>query len=67
MTSRSELDGLIVQRDEVSARHALAVALLEEQGPDHAIDNRRKCARLYDELVAVQRRIDDYLSAERSR
>jgi hypothetical protein len=64
---RLELDALLAQRKELDERNELAVALLERQGPDHAPLNRRKCAAIYDERAAVQKRIDDFLAAERAR
>jgi hypothetical protein len=65
--ARLELDALIVQRNELDKRHAVAVAVLEKEGPEHAPLNRRKCAALYDERAGVQKRIDDLLAAERAR
>jgi hypothetical protein len=61
------LRALLALRDDVERRHAAAVALLEEQGPDFAFANRPKCAALYDELAAVQTRIDEWLDEERER
>jgi hypothetical protein len=52
-----ELGALIVRRDELQLQHEAAVALLERQGPDRAIKNRRAAAVKYDELAAVQREI----------
>jgi hypothetical protein len=67
---RLELDALLAQRKELDERHELAalVALvLEKEGPDRALLNRRKCAAICDERAAVQKRIDDFLAAERAR
>jgi hypothetical protein len=65
--ARLELDALMAQRNELDERHALAVAVLAKEGPEHAQLNRRKCAAIYDERAAVQKRIDDFLAAERAR
>lgn len=67
MLTRDEFRALIARRDELSLRHERAVLLLEEQGPDGAHVNRRKCAKLYDELEAIQRRIDSSLAEMRSK
>jgi hypothetical protein len=64
---RDELDALMVRRDEVAMQHEAAVALLEREGPDRAHVNRAKCANLYDELAAIQRRIDAHIASERKR
>lgn len=67
MPPRLELDALLAQRRELDERYELAVAVLEKEGFDHAIRNRVKCSRLYDERAAVQTRIDAFLAAERAR
>jgi hypothetical protein len=66
MPHRLELDALLKQRSELDERYDLAVAVLEKEGFDHAIRNRVKCSRLYDERAAVQKRIDAFLAAERA-
>lgn len=65
--TRDELGGLIVRRDELAMQHEAAVALLEREGPDRANFHRSKCAKLYDELAEIQRRIDAHLAVERTR
>jgi hypothetical protein len=52
-----ELAALIVRRDELQMQHEAAVALLEREGPERAISNRRACGEKYDRLDAVQRQI----------
>jgi hypothetical protein len=67
MPARLELDALIAQRNELDAQHTTAVELLEAQGPDRSIVNRRECTRIYDERAGVQKRIDEFLARERAR
>lgn len=66
MPPRLELDALLAQRNELDERHELAVAVLEKEGFDNATRNRAKCSRIYDERAAVQKRIDEFLAAERA-
>lgn len=65
MNTRAELDALIAQRDEVEGHYTAAVARLESEGLDHAFTNRRAAAALYDDLAALQKRIDAHLERER--
>lgn len=65
MPARLELADLVKQRDEVESRYVKAVAELERVETDRAVAVRRECARLHDELAALQRRIDERLAAER--
>jgi hypothetical protein len=64
---RLELAALVKQRDELALEHEAAVGKLEAEGPDRAIRNRRECTRLYDELAAVQKRIDEHLERGRGK
>lgn len=61
-----DFDALIARRDELQLQHARACSILEEEGPRHAQPNHRRCIKAYDELVAVQARIDAELEAERA-
>lgn len=67
MSRRVDVRALTARRDELQAEHGAAVVRLETEGLDRAYDNRRECTRLYDELAAVQKRIDDELARERAR
>jgi hypothetical protein len=61
-----DFDALLARRDELQRKHDTACAILEEEGPRFAHINLRKCGRIYDELAAVQARIDDEIAAERA-
>lgn len=61
--NRTDFDALLARRDELQRRHELACEILSEE--PHPM-NHRKCVKLYDELAAVQRQIDDELAAERA-
>jgi hypothetical protein len=61
-------EALLTRRDELQRQHELACAVLEEEGcGKYATRNYQKVARLYDELTAVQKQIDDELAAERAK
>jgi hypothetical protein len=62
MTSEA-FDILLVRRDELARKHERACAMLEEE--PHPI-NHKRCARLYDELEAVQKQIDAAIAEERA-
>jgi len=61
--TKEAFSALLVRRDELQADHERACAVLEEN--PHPF-NHKKCVRLYDELAAVQQRIDDEIAAERA-
>lgn len=62
--TREEFDALLARRDELQKKHETACLILEEDGAHCAHANYRKCVRLYDELAAVQQKIDDAIAAE---
>jgi hypothetical protein len=64
--TQDAFDALLARRDELKDDHDRACALLEEEGPRFAHDNRRECVRLYDMLAAVQAQVDAELAAERA-
>lgn len=71
MPARLEREALLQCRNELEAEHVAAVALLEAGTADdptggHTRANRRRCVELYDELAAVQKRIDELLARERA-
>lgn len=61
--TRQQFEALLTRRDEIQRSHERACAVLEEE--PHPF-NHKKCVRLYDELAAVQKQIDDELEAERA-
>jgi hypothetical protein len=68
---RIDRDALLKRRDELAAAHSAAVALLEGGLADdrdgmRTIARRVEVERLYDELAAVQKRIDAVLARERA-
>lgn len=65
MNRRVDVRALIVHRDELQSEHEAAVVRLETEGLDHAHRNRLECNRIYDDLAAVQKRIDAALERER--
>lgn len=59
-----DFNALLARRDELQRAHDRACLILEEEGAHCAHANHRKCIRLYDELAAVQTKIDDALAQE---
>jgi hypothetical protein len=64
--TRAEFEILVARRDDVQRQHARACETLERQGPPHAQANHRHCARLYGELEAAQKKIDEAIAARRA-
>jgi hypothetical protein len=64
--TKQQFDALLTRRDELQAAHERACLILEEEGSRYAQPNRKKCARLYDELAQVQTEIDAEIAAERA-
>lgn len=62
--TREDFDILLHRRDELMRKHQRACAILEEE--PHPL-NHQRCVRLFDELAAVQKQIDDELAAEQGR
>lgn len=62
--TREAFEALLTRRDELQRQHERACAILEEAPRDHY--QFKRCCRLYDELAAVQKQIDDELAAERA-
>lgn len=61
----ADFAALLRRRDKLQGEHETACAILEEEGPDQAQFNYRRCVKLYDALAAVQEQIDAALEAER--
>lgn len=64
--TREAFDALLARRDELTADHERACAILEEEGSRFAYANRKECARRYDALAKVQAQIDAELEVERA-
>lgn len=58
-----DFDALLARRDDLQRQHERACQINEEEP---CPGNLRRCARLYDELAAVQEQIDAELAAERA-
>jgi hypothetical protein len=63
---RDAFDALLKRREELESKHRAACERLEEEGPEYAAWNYRTCARLYDQIQALQEQIDDEIAAERA-
>lgn len=66
MVTREAFDALLARRDDLERQHTTACAILEEEGPQYAAWNHRKCAKLHDQLTKVQAEIDAAIAAERA-
>ena len=62
--NREAFDALLARRDDLQRQHELACAVL---GEEPCPGNLKRCARVYDELAAVQKQIDDELAAARAK
>lgn len=59
-----DFDALLARRDDLQRQHERACQILEEEPRSHY--QYRRCTRLYDELAALQKQIDDEIAAERA-